>query len=125
MRRWQVTEPILLPRSLLLMAENDMDLAWRLARERFRRRKRGPKDGKVILEDHEICINMSYMSHIDHTDVKCHLTFLVVSCDLIWPWKMSLNFLPMLSHPGCALSRPQDGRWPSVFLSALNTHPAI
>eukprot|EP00435_Cladocopium_sp_Y103_P053059 s628_g16.t2 len=32
----EVTEPILLPRNLLLMAENDMDLAWRLARERLR-----------------------------------------------------------------------------------------
>eukprot|EP00435_Cladocopium_sp_Y103_P051517 s628_g16.t1 len=31
----EVTEPILLPRNLLLMAENDMDLAWRLARERL------------------------------------------------------------------------------------------
>ena len=32
---FQVTEPILLPRSMLLVAENDMDLAWRLARERL------------------------------------------------------------------------------------------
>lgn len=38
----EVTEPILLPRNLLLMAENDMDLAWRLARERLRM-----EDGQV------------------------------------------------------------------------------
>lgn len=105
--RRQVTEPILLPRSLLLMAENDMDLAWRLARERFRRRKRGHTGTQRWQGDPGRPWNMyKYVIHESYRSYRCKFSSHISSS--FWWSNLALENVAQLSaHVAPPWLRPQ------------------